>query len=96
MRKIVSSWRNPLAAREDARIAREHDEPNPLWALAVGLVYVFRTKPGHRIMRELERAVRKYASDPGALWRLVKNGEDIIDVSASETKVIEDGKKPDD
>ena len=58
-------------------------EPNPVWALAVGLVYVFRTGPGHRIMRELEDAVRKYANDPSALWRLVQRGEEVIDTTAA-------------
>ena len=39
------------------------EEPNPAVALAVGLIYVFRTAAGARIMRELEGAVRKYAAD---------------------------------
>jgi hypothetical protein len=53
------------------------EEPNPAVALAVGLIYVFRTSAGARIMRELEGAVRKYAADPHALWRLVREGGDV-------------------
>ena len=60
---------------EEESLARGPDEPNPAVALAVGLIYVFRTAAGGRIMRELEGAVRKYAADPQALWRLVRDGE---------------------
>ena len=62
---------------------RRDDDPNPVWALAVGLVYVFRTGPGHKILRDLEQAVRKYAADPAALMRLVRDGEEIIDTTAT-------------
>lgn len=51
-------------------------DPHPAVALAVGLIYVFRTAAGSRMMRELETAVRTYAADPQALWRLVCSGED--------------------
>ena len=79
MRKIVS-------VRPRAELShRDTAEANPLWALAVGLVYVFRTAPGHRILRDLERAVRRYAADPAALFRLVRGGDDVIDASARET-----------
>lgn len=81
---------------------REHelarsDDPNPAVALAVGLIYVFRTAAGARIMRELETAVRKYAADPQALWRLVRQGGDdgtppaggeVIDTTAVDPKEL--------
>ncbi len=83
--------RRRRAAADDARdeaITRNED-PNPAVALAVGLIYVFRTAAGARMMRELEGAVRKYAADPQALWRLVREGErgarerdDVIDTTA--------------
>ena len=63
------------------------DDPNPAVALAVGLIYVFRTAAGARIMRDLEAAVRKYSADPQALWRLVREGDrgapptDVIDTT---------------
>jgi hypothetical protein len=91
MRKIVSARpRGEIAtpARDEVsdavrRELRGADEPSPLWALAVGLVYVFRTAPGHRVLRDLERAVRRYAADPAALWRLVRDGDrDIVDSTA--------------
>ncbi len=69
------------------------DEPNPAVALAVGLIYVFRTSAGARIMRELEGAVRKYSADPQALWRLVRDGEeraDVIDTTAVTAKELPD------
>jgi hypothetical protein len=68
-------------------------EPNPALAFAVGLIYVFRTAAGARIMRELETAVRTYAADPQALWRLVREGEaagradaraDVIDTTVAD------------
>lgn len=67
---------------------QRQEEPNPAVALAVGLIYVFRTTAGARIMRELETAVRKYAADPQALWKLVRDGdkpvpENVIDTTAS-------------
>ena len=66
------------------RALERGDDPNPAVALAVGLIYVFRTAAGARIMRELEGAVRKYAADPQALWRLVRQGErgEVIDTTA--------------
>jgi hypothetical protein len=54
------------------------DDPNPIWAFAVGLAYLFRTRPGWKLIRELESAVRRYAADPAALWRLMRDTE-IID-----------------
>jgi hypothetical protein len=83
---------------EHAELARS-DEPNPAVALAVGLIYVFRTSAGARLMRELEGAVRKYAADPQALWRLVRDGEpgpergEVIDGSVAEPKQIEGAEK---
>ena len=69
-------------------------------ALAVGLIYVFRTAAGgHYIMRELEGAVRKYAADPQALWRLVRDGEggqgaaprgEVIEGSVAEPKQLDE------
>ncbi len=73
------------------------DEPNPAVALAVGLLYVFRTAAGARIMRELETAVRKYAADPQGLWRLMCEGErgagdgstrDVIDTTIVEPRPL--------
>jgi hypothetical protein len=80
-----------LIRRRAKALARRDDEPNPLMALAVGLVYVFRTSPGARLMRELEDAVRKYAGDPQALWRLVRDGEprsDVIDTTLTEPREL--------
>jgi hypothetical protein len=69
-------------------------EPNPAVALAVGLVWVFRTAAGSKMMQELETAVRKYSADPQALWQLVREGEpssidrgDVIDTTLAENKV---------
>ena len=59
------------------------EEPNPAVAFAVGLVYVFGTRPGHRILRDLERAVRRYAADPAALLELVRGGDEAIDTTAT-------------
>jgi hypothetical protein len=83
--------------RDDAEadaLARQ-DEPNPAVALAVGLIYVFRTAAGARIMHELERAVRKYAADPDALWRLVRDGDrgEVIDTTAAAPKELAEQKK---
>ncbi|HEX4461422.1 MAG TPA: hypothetical protein VIA18_25755 [Polyangia bacterium] len=62
--------------RRRAKAALEkQDEPNPAVALAVGLVWVFRTAAGSKMMQELETAVRKYSADPQALWKLVSEGE---------------------
>jgi hypothetical protein len=76
-----------LLRRKREEIERQDAEPNPAVALAVGLIYVFRTAAGARIMRELETAVRKYAADPAALWKLVKSGahvepEHVMDTTA--------------
>jgi hypothetical protein len=73
-------------------VPKDQADPNPMWALAVGLVYVFRTGPGARILRELEGAIRQYAKDPAALWRLVQRGEEVIDTTAT---VEEDKALPD-
>jgi hypothetical protein len=73
---------------------QKQDEPNPAVALAVGLIYVFRTSAGARLMRELEGAVRKYAADPQALWKLVREGEppppreDVIDTTVASPKEL--------
>ena len=81
--------------RKRAREALDHSrEPNPAVALAVGLVYVFRTAAGARLMRELETAVRKYSADPQALWRLVREGEpakappEVIDTTLVEPRIL--------
>lgn len=68
----------------DPQSLQRNDEPNPAVALAVGLIYVFRTSAGARLMRELEGAVRKYSADPQALWRLVRDGDrgEVIDTTA--------------
>ena len=78
---------------EDA--LQRQEEPNPAVALAVGLIYVFRTSAGARLMRELEGAVRKYAADPQALWKLVREGEprddaprDVIDTTVATPKEL--------
>jgi hypothetical protein len=65
------------------------EEPHPLLALAVGMVYLFRTAPGARILSDLERAIRRYANDPVALWHLARRGEDIVD-----TTVVDSDEKP--
>ena len=84
---------------DEHALRRGDDEPNPAVALAVGLIYVFRTAAGARIMRELESAVRKYAADPHALWRLVRAGEapgppaDVIDTTVAEAKRLDAQKK---
>jgi hypothetical protein len=80
-----------LIRRRAKSLERTDEEPNPAVAFAVGLIYVFRTSAGARLMRELEGAVRKYAADPQALWKLVRDGEpkpedgvrgDVIDTTA--------------
>jgi hypothetical protein len=76
----------------DSTLARA-DEPNPAVAFAVGLVYVFRTAAGARMMRELEAAIRRYAADPAALWRLVREGDrapagEVIDTTAEVSKEL--------
>lgn len=77
-----------LIRRRQKSLERTAEEPNPAVALAVGLIYVFRTSAGARLMRELEGAVRKYTADPQALWKLVRDGEpkpergDVIDTTA--------------
>jgi hypothetical protein len=75
-------------ARTRNALRRREDDPSPWWAFAVGAVYLFRTAPGHRVLRDLERAVRKYAADPAALWRLVRDADEIID--APPTRELED------
>jgi len=74
-------------AREEKALTSEA-EPNPAVAFAVGLIYVFRTAAGARIIRELETAVRTYASDPQALWRLVHD-RDAGGAPAERSDVIE-------
>ena len=88
-----------MKKRREETLERGQEEPNPAVALAVGLIYVFRTSAGARIMRELEGAVRKYAADPQALWRLVRQGEpgnqargDVIDTTVA-TRELEGQKK---
>jgi len=74
---------------DDEEALQRSEDPNPAVALAVGLIYVFRTAAGARIMRDLEAAVRKYSADPQALWRLVREGDrglrdtpsDVIDTT---------------
>ena len=81
---VMASWltrkRNALGKRED--------EPSPWWAFTVGAVYLFRTAPGLRVLRDLERAVRKYAADPAALWRLVREGEPDEIIEAPPTREL--------
>jgi len=80
--------------REGEESPARPDEPNPAVALAVGLIYVFRTSAGARLMRELEGAVRKYAADPQALWKLVREGEppaersEVIDTTVATPKEL--------
>jgi hypothetical protein len=73
---------------ENDELVHDREEPNPLVALAVGLLYVFRTRPGHRILRELDAAVRKYASDPVALWQLMRSDEEVLDTTATTATAI--------
>jgi hypothetical protein len=86
--------------QEGSETLERQDEPNPAVALAVGLIYVFRTAAGARLMRELEGAVRKYAADPQALWRLVRDGEpsppergEVIDTTVASPKELPQEKK---
>jgi hypothetical protein len=87
--------RRPDDEDREQSLQRCDDEPNPAVALAVGLIYVFRTSAGARLMRELEGAVRKYSADPHALWRLVRDGErpdvdrgEVIDTTAATPKEL--------
>jgi hypothetical protein len=87
--------RRPSDEDREQTLQRSDEEPNPAVALAVGLIYVFRTSAGARLMRELEGAVRKYSADPQALWRLVRDGErpdvdrgDVIDTTAVTPKEL--------
>ena len=83
------------AEREGKTALERQEEPNPAVALAVGLIWVFRTAAGARLMHELEGAVRKYAADPQALWRLVRDGEpppersDVIDTTVAAKELPE-------
>jgi len=84
----------------DETSLQRNEEPNPAVALAVGLIYVFRTSAGARLMRELEGAVRKYSADPQALWRLVRDGDrgdvdrgEVIDTTAVTPKELPPQKK---
>jgi hypothetical protein len=83
--------------RKEEESLTSGEEPNPAVALAVGLLYVFRTAAGARMMRELETAVRKYAADPQALWKLVCEGDrrrehdstrEVIDTTVVETRSL--------
>ena len=86
--------RRRQAEPEGEQSLQRADEPNPAVALAVGLIYVFRTSAGARLMRELEGAVRKYAADPQSLWKLVREGEppppreDVIDTTVASPKEL--------
>jgi hypothetical protein len=64
--RLLRRTPEPLQRAEEA-------PPNPAVALAVGLVYLLRTAAGARLVHELEMAVRKYAADPVALWKLVQS-----------------------
>ena len=83
-------------ARKGEESLTSAEEPNPAVALAVGLIYVFRTAAGARMMRELETAVRRYALDPHGLWKLVREGErgageerrDVIDTTVVEPRQL--------
>lgn len=81
----------------DEQALQRNEDPNPAVALAVGLIYVFRTSAGARMMRELEGAVRKYAADPEALWRLVRQGDrpardDVIDTTVAPPRELPDNR----
>lgn len=86
-----------IRRRAKAELER-NDEPNPAVALAVGLVWVFRTAAGSKMMQELETAVRKYSADPQALWRLVYEGErapereNVIDTTLVDVKELPENK----
>lgn len=89
--QICDNMLGLIRRRQKDALERREEDPNPLAALAVGLIYVFRTSAGARIMRELETAVRKYAADPEALWRLVRDGDrDVIDTTARDAKELPD------
>jgi len=91
---LIRRRRRDTHQEEGAETLQRQDEPNPAVALAVGLIYVFRTSAGARLMRELEGAVRKYAADPQALWKLVREGEppperdDVIDTTVASPKEL--------
>ena len=84
--------------KEREQSLQRADEPNPAVALAVGLIYVFRTSAGARLMRELEGAVRKYSANPEALWRLVRDGEraeppgEVIDTTVATPRELSEKK----
>lgn len=80
--------------RDDDRALDRPADPNPAVAFAVGLIYVFRTAAGARIMRELELAIRKYAADPEALWRLVRDGGEPLDRDVIDGTVVEPKELP--
>jgi hypothetical protein len=86
---MFDSMLSLLRRRRQDALDRPAD-PNPGVAFAVGLLYVFRTAAGARILRELEGAVRKYEADPQALWRLLREGEDreVIDGTVAEPKEL--------
>ena len=65
------------------------EDPHPAVALAVGLIYIFRTAAGMKIMRDLETAVRRYAADPQALWRLVRESDAQQQVVDAQRQVID-------
>jgi hypothetical protein len=97
---MMRGWLKKRPNADDALEARRDDEPNPAVAFAVGLIYVFRTNAGARIMRELEGAVRKYAADPQALWRLVREGGhdadargEVIDTTVAVPRALDGQKK---
>ena len=92
---LIQTTPQPDDEDREQSLQRGDDEPNPAVALAVGLIYVFRTSAGARLMRELEGAVRKYSADPQALWRLVRDGErpgvdrgEVIDTTAVAPKEL--------
>jgi hypothetical protein len=51
--------RRPDDEDREQSLQRSDDEPNPAVALAVGLIYVFRTSAGVRLMRESTRPIRR-------------------------------------
>ena len=88
-----------IRRRRDEETLQRQEDPNPAVALAVGLIYVFRTAAGARMMRELEGAVRKYAADPQALWRLVREGhrgerDEVIDTTVATPRELPEKEPP--